>query len=91
MTLTTDVYFSQMDVTVECEVEFTPVKATRDSWGYAGGEPGEPAHVENMRATVCGVDFTAGLTPSEVRSLEDLCLEAADYHGTLYPIEREDR
>jgi hypothetical protein len=79
------VYFSFNDTERDCEVEFTPVKATRDTWGYAGGEPGEPAHVEDIHVLVSGKDVTNLLTQPELNALEDRCINYAEGYGEPDP------
>lgn len=40
----------EVEVTITARVLFSPVKAEPDNWGYAGGTPGHPAHIEDLEA-----------------------------------------
>lgn len=57
---------------------------TRPSMDNAGGEPGEPAHVEDLIVEFRGIDITKALKKREIAQLEEdflelLAAEAEDY------------
>ena len=75
----------------ECEVEFTPVKETHDTWGYWGGEPGEPRHCDELIVYCDGIDVTDRMTEKQLERIEDRCLEYAFEDVSEPPDPREDR
>jgi hypothetical protein len=78
MTMEKVIHFSKDDTDRDCDVEFRPVKAYPETWGYWGGTPYEPASAEDLTVLCDGEDVTDMLTEGERESLEEDCLEYAD-------------
>jgi len=60
------------------DVTFLHYPAERATWGYSGGEPGEPEYIEVLEVRIDGgpLMLLREFTPAQREAIEEACLSA---------------